>query len=230
MKAAGQQKSKRNKMLGLGIAGVTYLANRNDLKAPLETAQRTAQNQLLSAAGLYENLGDRPEMNAQVDRLKSIYDLAQQGMPDEVRSNAEMNIAQSQAQALRDLGERGGGVRGAGMVQGQANQAYRDLNAQDAQMQMDNTMKVGSQLAQAEAMQEAYNKLTPYEQMFNQISGLMGSSQQNQMLASNLQSNLAAQNIAMGADVGGAIYAQGDSQSKNMNEKDISSLLGLINN
>jgi hypothetical protein len=196
---------------GALIAGGSAIHGNRQAKKVEKKVQQQAGQQQIAAANTYNALQQqgRPEMNAQVDRLQSIYDLAQQGMPDEVRSNAEMNIAQSQSQALRDLGERGGGVRGAGMVQGQTNQAYRDLNSQDAQMRMNNTMQVGVQLARAEADAEFYNKLTPYEQMVQQYQALLGASQQNSMLATNMQAQRGQANAQVGMDIGGSIMGLG---------------------
>lgn len=211
-KEGGKVKRNLNQAAGTGITLGTYLANRKDLKAPIETVESIAQQQGMNAANLYTQLGDRPEMDAQVNRLKSLYDLAQGGLPEETMSAATQDIQQTQAQALRDIGTRGGGLRGVGSTQANVNRAFRDLNALDAETALSNTMNIGQQLATAEAMQEMYNEISPYEEMFGRIQGMIGASQQNRMLASNLRSNLASQNIQMGADIGGALYAKGASQ------------------
>lgn len=222
---AKSQKENMGKIAGTGVTLGTYLANRGDLRQPMETAESIAQEQQLSAANLYNQLGDRPEMDAQVNRLQRLYDIASQGMPEESMSAATQDIQQTQAQSLRDISSRGGGLRGVGTVQAGTNRAFRDLNALDAEMARSGQLQVGQQLAAAEAVQEAYNEISPYEEMFGRIQGLLGASQQNRMLGANLRSDLAAQNIQMGADLGGALYQTGGNSNQGQGF-DFSSLFG----
>lgn len=172
-----------------------------------EAAEKQAQQQQLAAARAYSELQQqgRPEMSARQQRLQSIYDIASQGLTGEQRQLAQENIARTQASALRDMSSLGGGLRGVGQIQGQAADAMQNLSVQDANLAQQGMLSAGQMLASAEGEAEQYNKLLPFEQLLQQYQALLGASQQNQMLAANIQTQQGQQNLQMGMDVAGAV-------------------------
>ena len=171
-----------------------------------ENVEKQSQMQQLAAANAYKQLQEqgRPEMSARRQRLESIYDIASQGLTGQQRQLAQQNIERTQATALRDMSSLGGGLRGVGTIQGQSADAMQQLAAKDANLAQQGMLSAGQMLAGAEGEAEQYNTLLPYEQLQQQYMAMLGASQQNQMLAANLQTQQGQQNLQMGMDVAGA--------------------------
>jgi hypothetical protein len=200
-------------IIGAGalIAGGSALGNRSNRMASERQANKLAGQQQIAAARTYEKLQgqDRPEMSARQGRLQSIYDIASQGLTGQQRQLAQQDIQRTQATALRDVSSLGGGLRGVGTIQGQSADSMQQLAVQDAQLAQQGMLSAGQMLAGAEGEAEQYNKLLPYEQMVQQYQAMLGASQQNQMLAANLQTQRGQQNTQMGMDIGGSIMGAG---------------------
>lgn len=197
---------------GAAIAGGSALGTMGNRKAAERKASEISQEQKLRAEQLKGKLGatERPQKTAMVDRLLQMYS-GDLGITGEQQQLAEQNIARSSASALRDTSSLGGGLRNIGQIQGQAADASQQLAATDAQMEQQQRMSLGQMLAQAEAEAEAYNKLLPYEQMLAEYQSTLGASMQNEMLAAQMKSDRAAQNMQMGMDIGGSLIGLGGS-------------------
>lgn len=196
---------------GLLIAGGSAIAANRQGKKAEQRVQNLAGQQQLAAANTYKQLQEqgRPEMSARQQRLQSIYDIASQGLTGEQRQLAQENIARTQASALRDMSSLGGGLRGVGQIQGQAADAMQNLSVQDANLAQQGMLSAGQMLAGAEGEAEQYNTLLPYEQMVQQYQAMLGASQQNSMLATNMQSQRVQNNAQMGMDIGGSLIGIG---------------------
>jgi hypothetical protein len=148
-------------------------------------------------------------MSARRQRLESIYDIASQGLTGQQRQLAQQDIQRTQATALRDVSSLGGGLRGVGTIQGQSADSMQQLAATDANLAQQGMLSAGQMLAGAEGEAEQYNALLPYEQLQQQYMSMLGASQQNQMLAANLQTQRGQQNMQMGMDIGGSLMGFG---------------------
>ena len=196
---------------GLLISGGSAIAANRQGKKAEKNIQQVAGQQQLAAANTYEQLQKqgRPDMNARMNRLSSIYDIASQGLTGQQRQAAEQNIQRTQATALRDASSLGGGLRNVGQIQGQSADAMQQLAVQDANLAQQGMLSAGQMLAGAEGEAEQYNKLMPYEQMVAQYQAMLGATQQNQMLGLNMQSQRVQNNAQMGMDIGGSLIGIG---------------------
>jgi len=159
----------------------------SDLEAYM---QELADSQQSKADEIYAELEaqGRPEMDAQVQRNQEIVDIARQmadtGMPEAQRQQAQQQIERSGANAMAAASSRGAGMQMLAGIQGNQNQAFGNLAAQDAMMANQNQqgyMSALGNLGAAEGMAEQYNQLLPYEQQLAYAQGLEGSAIQNQM-------------------------------------------------
>ena len=187
------------------ITGSNIKDTSNSRQAAERKANEIATLQAQRAGLLEQQLAatDRPQKTAMVDRLMEMYS-GDLGVTEAQMQLAQENIARGSASALRDVSSLGGGLRNVGQIQGQAADASQQLAATDARMEQANRLSIGQALAQAEAEAEAYNELLPYEQKLAEYQSMLGASQQNQMLAANLEAQRATQNAQMGFDLLGA--------------------------
>jgi cytochrome c1 len=157
----------------------------------------------------------RPQMQAEVQRLQEIADItgmqARTGMPAAAMEAAQQNIERQQQASLAAATSLGGGMRSISGIGDTTAQQYRALNVQDvAAQQASQQQYLGAlgALAGAEGRAEAYNVLTPYEQMAAEQQALEGASIQNIMGGYQTAYDTAAmrrqQNIEL---VGGGLQA-----------------------
>lgn len=173
--------------------------------------ENLAQQQIGRAGELQQELEaqGRPEMQAEVDRLSEVASLAEQyareGMPEEQRQAAATDIARNQAMMLGGASSMGAGLRGLGATQASTAQSYRNLAAQDAAIAQQNQnqyLRSLSNLSQAEATQEGFNVIAPYQEKQAEMQALLGSGIQNQMGMLGFNYQNAAQNQQMLMDLG----------------------------
>ena len=196
---------------GLLISGGSFIHGNRQAKKAEKKVQQQAGQQQLAAANTYSQLQEqgRPDMSARKQRLESIYDIASQGLTGQQRQLAQQDIQRTQATALRDVSSLGGGLRGVGTIQGQSADSMQQLAAKDAQLAQQGMLSAGQMLAGAEGEAEQYNKLLPYEQMVQQYQAMLGASQQNSMLATNMQMQRGQANAQAGMDIGGSLMGLG---------------------
>ena len=163
----------------------------------------------------------RPEMQAAVNRQRQITQMAEgyarEGMPEAQRQMAQDNIAGNQAAQLSAASSMGAGLRNLGQTQTSTAQSYRQLNAQDAMAAQANQQQYMAQLGNLGALEgqaEGYNVLQPYAEKVAEMQALLGSSQQNEYNALNLdyQNQMASQQMAVdlfGSAMQGAGQAAG---------------------
>lgn len=170
----------------------TVSASQQDIEAQKLKAELEAQG--------------RPEMQAAVNRQRQITQMAEgyarEGMPEAQRQMAADNIAGNQAAQLSAASSLGAGLRNLGQTQTSTAQSYRQLNAQDAMAAQANQQQYMAQLGNLGALEgqaEGYNVLQPYAEKVAEMQALLGSSQQNQYNALNLdyQNQMASQQMAV---------------------------------
>jgi hypothetical protein len=205
--------------LGDNILGRNPNAKDNLMNYQTETA--TTQGE--EAARLKKELEaqGRPEMQAAVNRQRQITQMAEgyarEGMPEAQRQMAADNIAGNQQAQFAAASSLGAGLRNLGQIQTSTAQSYRQLNAQDAMAAQANQQQYMAQLGNLGALEgqaEGYNVLQPYAEKVAEMQALLGSSQQNEYNALNLdyQNQMASQQMAVdlfGAGMQGAGQAAG---------------------
>jgi len=173
--------------------------------------QGLSQSQLLRAAEINQELEaqGRPMMDAEVQRLGEVATLAEQyareGMPEAQRQAAVADIERNQAMQLGAASNLGTGLRNIGNTQASTAQSYRQLAAQDAAIAQQNQAQyLGTlgNLSGAEARQEAFNVIAPFQEKQAEMQALLGSSIQNQMGMLGFNYQNAAQNEQVMLDVG----------------------------
>ena len=152
-------------------------------KSPAEReAARLAGEQEARAKALRESLGERPEMDARVNRLNQLMS-GNLGITDAERTQAERGINRSISQGTSGVSSLGGGLRNLGrMTQGAAD-AYGNIAAEGSRLEQSNRLNLGQQLAAAEGEAEYFNEITPYMEQLAEIQALTGAAEQNQYLA-----------------------------------------------
>lgn len=107
---------------------------------------------------------------------------AQEGMPSQQYNNAMKNIQRSQTNALSGALDRRSALMALPRLQQQANDAYGNLDSQDAQMRRQNQQtlyNVGNTTAQYRDKQWNNNELQPWQRKYSYAQQLMGAGNQN---------------------------------------------------
>lgn len=198
--AIGKRRSEGRGLRGAGEQLMGYQQELGQQQAE-EARQLEAQ---IAAMG-------RPQMQAEVQRLQEIADItgmqARTGMPAAAMEAAQQNIERQQQASLAAATSLGGGMRSISGIGDTTAQQYRALNVQDvAAQQAAQQQYLGAlgALAGAEARAEAYNVLTPYEQMVAQQQALEGASIQNIMGGYQTGYDIAATKRQQNVELAGA--------------------------
>lgn len=167
--------------VGLATSAVPMVASL--FKSPAERqAERLAKEQADRARMLRESLGDRPEMDATVQRLNQLMS-GNLGITDAERTQAERGINRSLSQGTSGVSSLGGGLRNLGAMTQGASDAYGNIAAESSRLTQSNKLNLGTQLANAEGEAEMFNNIQPYLEQLAEIQALTGASEQNQYLA-----------------------------------------------
>lgn len=147
------------------------------------TEQATTQGAEADAIKAELEAQGRPEMSAEVNRREQIASLAKayakEGMPEAQKAFAVGNIERSTSSALSGASTRGSALNTIGDIYGNQQQAFGQLNAQDAAMAQQNQgqyLDTLTNLGAAEGVAEGYNKILPYEQKLAEAQALKASS------------------------------------------------------
>lgn len=143
--------------------------------------QKSKAKKLLKAAG------DQPLYNIPQEVLRNQKQAelnAAEGMPSQQYNNAMKNIQTAQTNALSSSLDRRSALMALPRIQRAANNAYGNLDAQDAQMRRQNQQtlyNVGNTTAQYRDKQWNYNQLQPWQRKYNYGMQLLGAGNQNFM-------------------------------------------------
>jgi hypothetical protein len=195
--------SRRSEGRGLRGAGEQLMGYQQELGQQQAAEARQLEAQI-AAMG-------RPQMQAEVQRLQEIADVtgmqARTGMPAAAMEAAQQNIERQQQASLAAATSLGGGMRSISGIGDTTAQQYRALNVQDvAAQQAAQQQYLGAlgALAGAEGRAEAYNVLTPYEQMVASQQALEGASIQNIMGGYQTGYDMAAMKRQQNIELAGA--------------------------
>ena len=174
-------------LVGLATAAAPLVASA--FKSPAEKqAERLAAEQKARVQQLRGTLGERPEMDARVNRLNQLMS-GNLGITDAERQMAETNINRSLSQGTSGVSSLGGGLRQLGAMTQGAGDAFGNMAAESSRMEQANTLNLGQQLASAEGEAEMFNDIQPYMEQLAEIQALIGASEQNQYLAALTKSD-----------------------------------------
>lgn len=143
--------------------------------------QKGKAKRLLKAAG------EQPLYNIpqEILRNQKMAELgAAEGMPSQQYNNAMKNIQRSQTNALSGALDRKSALMALPRLQQQANDAYGNLDVQDAQMRRQNQQtlyNVGNTTAQYRDKAWNTNELQPWQRKYNYAQNLLGAGNQNLM-------------------------------------------------
>jgi len=185
--------------VGAGVGGLVGAASgwlsQRDKNKPMQFAQQLAREQRMEAMQRKAQASEmgRPVMDAEVNQLKSMYNLAQQGIPDAQRQLAERDIQRGAQDAIAASSGRGGSLNTISQISQSVQDANVGLAAQDAQLAQQGMLKVGNQLAGAMGRQEQFNEISPYQELIAEAQALEASGIQNQFLTSQLQAQRGAE-------------------------------------
>jgi len=156
-------------MAGGLVGGITGLIQKNKAK------------KLLKAAG------EQPlyQIPQEILRNQKAAELgASEGLPSQQYNNAMKNIQRSQTNALSGAMDRRSALMALPRLQQQANDAYGNLDAQDAQARRQNQQtlySVGNTTAQYRDKQWNNNELQPWQRKYSYAQNLLGAGNQNFM-------------------------------------------------
>jgi len=209
-KTAGELVTGEQSSIGKGAEqlGVSNIFGAQSRQKKKDDQRDLTVQQLQRAGEIEKELNERgnPQMEANLNRQREITALAsryaRQGMNEPQRQLATQDIERQQASAIQGASSLGAGLRNMGAVEASTAQRYRELGAQDATIAQQNQgqyLRTLSNLGQAEAAAEQYNKLTPYERKLAEMQALRASSIQNQfaITQTGIDQGQANQQLAM---------------------------------
>lgn len=162
--------------------------------APGQGAANIASGLLGGITGLFQKrkgkkllqaAGEQPLYNIPQEILRNQKQAelnAQEGLPSQQYNNAMKNIQASQRNALSSSLDRRSALMALPSIQRAANNAYGNLDSQDAQARRQNQQtlyNVGNTTAQYRDKQWNYNMLQPWQRKYNYGMQLMGAGNQN---------------------------------------------------
>jgi hypothetical protein len=145
----------------------------------------TGYFQKRKAKKLLQAAGEQPIYNIPQEILRNQKQAelnAQEGMPSQQYNNAMKNIQRSQTNALSSSLDRRSALMALPRLQQQTNDAYGNLDSQDAQMrrQNQNTLySIGNTTAQYRDKAWNTNELQPWQRKYNYAQQLLGAGNQN---------------------------------------------------
>lgn len=158
---------------GLGIIG-------GGISALIGAGQKKKGKKLLNSLVMpEEQLASELTENQNLARTR-----AAEGLPSEIYNNAMKNIQRNQLTAFRSAKDRRGGLGSIAGILQSTNDATGNLDAQDAQMRVDNEgrlINVNNNIANWKSKLFDLNKRQPYEEKKDYAYSLIGAGNQNIM-------------------------------------------------
>jgi len=145
----------------------------------------TGLSQKRKAKKLLKEAGDQPIYNIPQEILrnqKMAEQAANEGMPSQQYNNAMKNIQRTQNNLLAGTTDRRSALMALPKLQQQANDAAGNLDAQDANMRLQNQRtlyNIGNTTAQYRDKAFQTNQMQPWERKYNYAQQLMGAGNQN---------------------------------------------------
>jgi len=133
--------------------------------------------------------------------------MAQQGMPQQEYNQQTNAINQNQAGAVSALSKTANPGAGLAGIVRQANQATGALNAQSADMRLENlklAMQTRGQLGQEKLAKQQYDKFDKFTEEYNKSAALRGAANQNLSGAINSIGTIAGGLASSAGDTGGS--------------------------
>lgn len=184
---AGQGLANIGSGLVSGVAGLFQRKKAKKLLKGLHQPQYTMPNEVLKNQKMAEMA-------------------ANEGMPSQQYTNAMKNFQRNQASALAGSMDRRSALMALPQIQRQTNDAMGNLDAQDAQMRLQNQRTlygINSQVAGYRDKEFDINKMQPYQRDYGYAMGLLGAGNQNLISGIDKLAAGGGQLLAGGSNGGG---------------------------